>query len=660
MLLPSLRLADPSFAWWASQVVLHLRREVAWCRRIDADGRDPAQHALDLLRHREARAQFFASDVAARYLSEQMLAVDPVPGRFEHLADRLGLTPAERFVWALGLLALVDGALGPVVALLEGHAQRSVPTLALAQVMWDEPSEILAALDPARPLRRSGLIAIDGLGSPVAASASLARLLAADASATDLGLRELDRCEAVDPALVRRYAAIPGRLELVALTGPAAADAGGYAAGLAQARPVYGSPLPVDSIAQHLQLAWAFESDLVLLAPLASRDAAQVLAQSLNQVAGLGVRLFVHVTERDHAQSLPPDLLGPVLPIRRQNELERTQRLAAAFPTLGDDVVAIAREFRLEAAETERLATALAAGPPPEKDTLAAAARAECGMDFHGLAELLAPRYRRSDIVLPPAVAAQLDDAIAAIVGAPRLRHEWDRDRRLGEGGVPLLFAGVPGTGKTMAAEVIACETGLPLYRIDLSQVVNKYIGETEKNLARVFDAAEKMRCILFFDEADALFGKRTDVKDANDRFANVETGYLLQRIDAFTGVSVLATNRRKDLDEAFTRRLRYIIEFPVPGADERRAIWDGVFPASIDAGDLDTGFLARQFPFTGGHIRSVALNAALRAAARNSDAKVTMTDVLVATRRELEKLRRKAGADVFGRFWQTIEELRL
>lgn len=656
VLLPELSIADPSFAWWAGQVVLRLRREVAWCRRIGRDGRDPAQAALDLLRYREARAQFFTTDVAARFLSEHMEATEPADGCFARLSDRAGLTSAERFVLAMGLLSLVDGAMSPVVALLEGDTQRSVPSLALAQTLWDTPLDVLAAADPARPLRRLGLIAADGLGAPIAASPALAHLLAANPSPEALGLSAIESSGSVDPALAQRFSVAPPWLEIVALTGSAAADAAGFAATLATVRPLYATSLESEVIGQHLQVAWALEADLVLEAPIASREAAQALNQGLAQVNGLGLRLFLHLTERDHAAVLSPALLGPVLPIPRQTDADRTSQLASAFPHLGTSVATIARDFRLEARETARLTAALSAGPPPDVAALAAAAQAECSVDFHSLAEQLIPRYCRDDIVLPPAVGLQLDEAIAAIAGAPRLRHEWDSGRRLGDGGIPLLFTGVPGTGKTMAAEIIACETRLPLYRIDLSQVVNKYIGETEKNLARVFDAAEKMRCILFFDEADALFGKRTEVKDANDRFANVEIGYLLQRIDGFTGVSVLATNRRKDLDEAFTRRLRYIIEFPVPGSEERRAIWESVFPASIDTRTLDTAFLARQFQFTGGHIRSVALNAALQAAARGETPMVSMADVLVATRRELEKLQRKAGADVFGRHWDEIQ----
>jgi len=201
-----------------------------------------------------------------------------------------------------------------------------------------------------------------------------------------------------------------------------------------------------------------------------------------------------------------------------------------------------------------------------------------------------------------------------------------------------VLFAGPSGTGKTMAADVLANVLGLDLYRIDLSTVVSKYIGETEKNLARIFAEATTSNAILFFDEADALFGKRTQVRDAHDRYANVEVSYLLQKMDEYTGMVVLATNLRKNMDEAFVRRLHATVEFPVPGEAERRRIWDQVWPAAAprDPG-LDTGFLARRIEVTGGSIRNIALAGAFLAAADGGV--VTMAHVLHATRREYQKM---------------------
>src|SRR5262249_51238935 len=200
------------------------------------------------------------------------------------------------------------------------------------------------------------------------------------------------------------------------------------------------------------------------------------------------------------------------------------------------------------------------------------------------------------------------------------------------------LFAGPSGTGKTMAAEVIAHELRLDLYKIDLAGVVNKYIGETEKNLARIFHEAESSNAILFFDEADALFGKRTKVSDAHDRYANIETSYLLQRMEAYEGVVILATNLRENMDEAFTRRLRYIVDFPFPDAASRKRLWHTHFPRQTPvSADLDYDWLAQQFQITGGTIKNIVLSAAFSAAANGGT--VNMTHVLRGTRREFEKI---------------------
>jgi SpoVK/Ycf46/Vps4 family AAA+-type ATPase len=244
------------------------------------------------------------------------------------------------------------------------------------------------------------------------------------------------------------------------------------------------------------------------------------------------------------------------------------------------------------------------------------------------------------------------------------VHYVWGTAKAWNESGISVLFAGPPGTGKTMAAEILALKLQLPMYRIDLSQVVNKYIGETEKNLKRLFDAADISDMILFFDEADALFGKRSEVKDAHDRYANLEISYLLERVERFKGLAILATNRQKDLDEAFLRRLRYTIEFPLPDEAERRRIWQQVIPAGADSSALDLNFLARQFQLAGGHIRSIVFNACLQAAGTRDPAdegparRLTMTDVLVAVKREYEKMNRTLSLEQFGRYAPVIQEL--
>jgi len=214
--------------------------------------------------------------------------------------------------------------------------------------------------------------------------------------------------------------------------------------------------------------------------------------------------------------------------------------------------------------------------------------------------------------------------------------------------GISALFAGESGTGKTMAAEVLANALHLDLYRIDLSAVVSKYIGETEKNLRRVFDAAEDGGAILLFDEADALFGKRSEVKDSHDRYANIEVSYLLQRMEAYSGLAVLTTNHKEGLDSAFQRRLRFVVHFPFPDARSRERIWRSVFPADVPLGGIDYAKLAR-LNVAGGTIRNIALSAAFLAAGANTP--LGMPQLLRASHLDAAK-RDKPYSDAETRGW--------
>jgi len=304
------------------------------------------------------------------------------------------------------------------------------------------------------------------------------------------------------------------------------------------------------------------------------------------------------------------------------------------------NAVAAARSSALwRAAAEPPSASALPLEPSPANADFFGAARAQCGHELEKLARKLEPKYTWRDIVLPADQLAQLRE----LCNQAKYRHvvygEWGFDRKLSMGkGLNALFSGPPGTGKTMAAEVIANELQLDAYKIDLSQVVSKYIGETEKNLDRIFAAAAASNAILFFDEADALFGKRSEVKDAHDRYANIEIGYLLQKMEEYEGVAILATNLRQNLDEAFVRRMHVIVEFPFPGEGERHRIWQGIWPQETPRGaDLDFQVLARRFEIAGGNIRNVALAAAFFAA---DDGGVISTAHLTrAIRREYQKM---------------------
>jgi hypothetical protein len=263
------------------------------------------------------------------------------------------------------------------------------------------------------------------------------------------------------------------------------------------------------------------------------------------------------------------------------------------------------------------------------------------------LAQHIVPKATWNDIVLPPDQLRFLHHIADQVNQRNRVYEDWGFRRRSSRGlGITVLFSGDSGTGKTMAAEILANHLKLNLYRIDLSAVVSKYIGETEKNLRRLFDAAEDGGALLFFDEADALFGKRSEVRDSHDRYANIEVNYLLQRLEAYQGLALLATNLKSGLDEAFTRRLRFTVIFQKPDESYRRQIWQKVFPPETPVDGLDHAYLAKTFKLSGGSIYNIALNAAFIAA--TADTPVMMSQVLEAIRIELSKDERLLNEKAF------------
>lgn len=278
---------------------------------------------------------------------------------------------------------------------------------------------------------------------------------------------------------------------------------------------------------------------------------------------------------------------------------------------------------------------------PIDSQLLFSTARSHSNPNLASLARKIIPRFDWSDIILPGDQIAQLTEIITTVRGRPLVLESWGVGSKLTSSqGVTILFAGPPGTGKTMAAEVLARELGLDLYKIDLSTVVSKYIGETEKNLEKIFHEAASSNAILFFDEADAIFGKRSEVKDAHDRYANIEISYLLQRMEAYDGVTILATNLRANLDEAFTRRLQFAIDFPFPEEADRLRIWTTLFPPDVPrAENLDFKYLSRRFKLAGGNIRNIIVSASFLAAADGGVVK--MEHLLHGTRREMQKMGR-------------------
>jgi len=590
------------------------------------------------------------------------------------LAERLGLNPFERDVLLLCAAMELDPALPGLLQAVHGVAY---PSFGLALQLFEQPS--WDALSAQRPLRHLRLLEINQPG----ATALTASALRADERIVNAikGLNQLDERLAalatslpqllplapsqhrqVQELLGRVQAAPAGSTPAVQLLG---ADRGSRVAVAAQAAAALGRHLytvPAESLPTtraELEIfarLWLRES---LLLPIAL----YVEADQTDAASGDAVAAVQHLALR------PPGLLFVGLrdtPLRGDGS---ACSIEIATPTAAEQHAAwrdaLMAEPDATAAESTPDATA-------GDDAQAARARAAATMSGHfklnleqiaaaaaqartrnadpwdvcrdlslaqldTLAQRLQPKARWEDLVLGEEATALLRQIAAQVHGRHRVYQQWGYAERMNRGmGISALFAGESGTGKTMAAEVIANELRLHLFRIDLSSVVSKYIGETEKNLRRLFDAAEQGGAILFFDEADALFGKRSEVKDSHDRYANIEINYLLQRMEAFSGLAILATNMKAALDTAFMRRLRFVVNFPFPGPAERARMWRGAFAPGVPREALDYDRLAR-FGLSGGNIHSVALNAAFAAA--SDDATVDMPRLLQSVRAELRKL---------------------
>jgi hypothetical protein len=378
-------------------------------------------------------------------------------------------------------------------------------------------------------------------------------------------------------------------------------------------------------------------------------------ARTLSELPGRIVLFGVRHWDPGWSRTVPFRCDADAPPAAERAGLWRAELDGGAEPGL--DPGAVARPFRLTAEQVRRAAGAAllqarAAGRAVGADDLRAGARAQNAAGLERLARRIEPAVGFDDLVLPPDVLEHLRDLTLRarhrelVLGEWRMAGASSRRR-----GLTALFAGASGTGKTMAAEVVAGEMGLDLYVVDLASVVDKYVGETEKNLDRIFAEAESVNGVLLFDEADALFGKRSDVSDAHDRYANVEVAYLLQRMELFEGIAILATNLRSNLDEAFARRLDVLVDFPEPEAADRLRLWEHCLGrAAPREPGLDLQFLARSFRLSGGNIRNIVVSAAYASAEASTP--ISMTHLVRATQREYRKLGRMVVESEFGRYY--------
>jgi hypothetical protein len=575
------------------------------------------------------------------------------------LGLQLGLTDFERDTLLLCVAMELDTRIAGLCARAQGDPARPYPTFALALALFDHPT--WDALSPHRPLRYWRLVEINQPGAtPLTHSA-----LRADERITNYvkGLNALDdrlanwlsvlhgapllspsQQEMVDTIVwYWRRAPVAAPLPVVQLLGADGQSKRLVALQAAAAMQRQLVSLAADALPPNIAdldlfaRLWQRES---LLLPLAmhvdaqtndSPEAWRALDRFLARTAESNGLLLLGVRDAMPelaASSFTVDVARPSLSEQRD----------AWAQALADERLAnqLASQFNFNLPDIQAIA---GQAEPGSTEDVWELSRAKTRPRLDTLAQRLAPKATWGDLVVPEEPGRLLHAIADQVRNRATVYEDWGFARRMNRGmGISALFAGESGTGKTMAAEVIANDLRLDLYRIDLSAVVSKYIGETEKNLRRLFDAAEDGGAILFFDEADALFGKRSEVKDSHDRYANIEINYLLQRMEAYSGLAILATNMKTALDPAFMRRLRFVVTFMFPGVAERKAIWQKIFPPETPLAEPDYDRLAR-LNLTGGNIHNIALNAAFLAARDRSP--VTMALLLAAARMELRKLER-------------------
>jgi hypothetical protein len=590
------------------------------------------------------------------------------PPALEILSGLFQLTSFERDLLLLCAGVELDSRFGPLLAALNEDPERAAPTFSLALACL--PEAHWNALTPAAPLRRWRLLE---LGSGPTLTLRPLRI-------DERILHFLTGITHLDERLTGYIAAVPGggselvpsqrqvadlivaawsksawqaQPPVIQLFGgdPAAHQAIAAAVGARLNLKLHrlpvavlpASPVEMDSLLRLWEREALLSGNVLLLdceQPEAGETGREALAS--RWIDDLNTPLILSSRERLHVRR--PLVTFEVSKPTQSEQRELWQAaLGPAAAHLNGRMDALLAHFNLDAASIQSISAETLQAEPASPEALAEALWTACNEhsrpNLSELAQFIRPMAGWDDLVLPPAHMQTLHEVSMHVRQRMKVYETWGFAARSTRGlGITALFSGVSGTGKTMAAEVLAKDLKLELFRIDLSQVISKYIGETEKNLRRVFDVAEEGGSILLFDEADALFGKRSEVKDSHDRYANVEVSYLLQRMESYRGLAILTTNLKENLDQAFMRRIRFVVHFPFPDAGQRAEIWRRIFPAQTPTEGLDIGRLAR-LNIPGGNIRNIALYSAFLAA--DAGEPVRMHHLLRAAQVEYAKLER-------------------
>lgn len=608
-------------------------------------------------------------------------APDQTPPALESLCAIFGLSSFERKILLMCAAVELDSRFAPLYE-TANHGQRpALPTFSLALAVFSDAH--WSAMLPARPLRHWHLVEVlsgDALTtSPLRIDERILHFLTGMRTIDERirgvvgGAVQASSVTASEMTIAQRVAACfspRGRQESQAIVQLGGSEAENRRAVAAQACALLGLemyilnpqaiPRAVPEIDLFIRL-WERETVLQPNCLLLEFDE----GPALDAAGEFAVKRLIEtlrspliLSSRDRFKSVERRMMSfdvPMATTKEQTELWY-RALGSAAPVLNGEVTTIVSQFSMSASRINAVVAQMPQGlwpdglesRPPEAIAEAApalsmalwdACRVQSRPRLEGLAQRIEPAAAWDDLVLPEKQKQVLSQIAVHVRQRTKVYKNWGFALKGSRGlGISALFAGPSGTGKTMAAEVLANQLRLDLYRIDLSQVISKYIGETEKSLRRVFDAAEEGASILLFDEADALFGKRSEVKDSHDRYANIEVSYLLQRMEAYRGLAILTTNRRDALDTAFLRRIRFVIEFPFPEAAQRAEIWARAFPRQTPTEGLRIERLAR-LSAAGGNIQNIAMGAAFLAA--DAGEPVRMSHLLSAARAEFTKIER-------------------
>jgi len=599
------------------------------------------------------------------------------------LVETLQLSSAEYHTFLICLSSALNLGYEKVFGFLNDDVTRKYPSRSLIiQVLQssdDDQQELWQALLPESKLLKEGLILATSeeegpvdLKTSFVAAPELVNWLAGkyQASKALAGAVSVSRTDDTDTLLVEPEigtygpALLQKHQPLIILSGPDEAIAVSSAKALIRAlgQPVFEINLEVIKDAESLNAATLSkllrDARLNEAVPLLRKGELTLTAEEAQTKALFSALLnfpeIAIICTTIHPQPLLTNV-WPSKPVFRWNllmpdspkRLKIWQSLLAANEAISaEELTFVADQFVLTSTQIHQawsLArdTALQMDRPLQLGDLYEAARQCSSHQLDQLAVKVDPRFGWDDIILPEDEIAALHEIVSMVRDRTLVLETWGLGRKLvSSKGVSSLFAGEPGTGKTLAAQVIAKELGMDLYKIDLSTVVSKYIGETEKNLELIFTQARNSNAILFFDEADAIFGKRSEVKDAHDRYANIEVGYLLQRMESYDGIVILATNLHANMDEAFTRRLQFVVDFPFPDQSQREAIWKVLFPAEAPCAEqIDFHYFAEHFRLAGGNIRNVIVYAAFLAASEHKP--ISHRYLIHGIRRELRKMGR-------------------